>query len=99
MSGPAAGALRAFAYGEGISLGEAADAYLTQVASRLGATGITVDSISAPGHDVVTDLLDAVTTTGARRLAIPASTKALGRRGLAELTTASPVPVVVAPAT
>lgn len=98
LAGPAAGALEAFAANEGISISEAADIYLEQVSARLRRAGKLVEAWSAVGDDPLEELLEAVEHTAAARIAVPASTKALGRRGLSELARWAGVPVVVAPA-
>jgi nucleotide-binding universal stress UspA family protein len=98
LSGPSAGALEAFAKNEGISISEAGDIYLDQVSSRLRRTGVKVEAWSSTGDDPVEELLEAVEQTDAARVAVPASSRMFGRRGLSELAKYSTVPVMVAPA-
>jgi nucleotide-binding universal stress UspA family protein len=98
LTGPSAGALEEFARTEGISISEAADIYLEQVSTRLRRNGVEVASWSSIGDDPIEELLAAVEETDAARVALPASSKMLGRRGLSELARHSTVPVMVAPA-
>lgn len=98
LSGPTAGALEAFAANEGISVSEAADIYIEQVKTRLRPSGAEVEAFWAVGDDTVEEILEAADLTNAGRIAVPASSRAFGRRGLAELARTSPVPVMVAPA-
>jgi hypothetical protein len=98
LSGPSASALEEFARIEGVSVSEAGDIYLEQVKGRLRDSGALVSGLSASGDYPIEEILEAVAATGAARVALPAGTKAFGRKGLNDLVTASPVPVVIAPA-
>lgn len=86
-------ALRAFAQGEEVSIGEAGDIYLAQVAERLAAP--SVGALSSLGADVAAELLGIVAGGGFSRVVVPASVAVRLPAAVADLASRAPIPVTI----
>lgn len=91
-----AAAVEQFADAERISLQNAAEIYLQQVADRVG-NGHIVDMVSTIGHDYVGEILHAARRSHATRIVVPWTMPGLGANAVAHLADRSDVPVLIAP--
>ena len=96
LSGEEGAPLGAFAEVEEVSLIEASEIYLRQVAERLGG-GEGIATTSVLGADPAGDLLAAIEETGATVIALPGTVAGRHRRAVERLTAEASVPVVIAP--
>jgi len=85
-----------FADAERISLQNAAEIYLQQVADRVQGRHV-VDLVSTVGHDYVGEILHAARRSRATRIVVPWTMPGLGANAVAHLADLSDVPVRFAP--
>ena len=95
LSGDEAAPLRAFSEVEEVSLIDASEIYLRQVAERIGPEGVVTTSV--PGHDPAADLLEAVEESEATAIVIPASIAGRHAGAMRRLAEEATVPVIIAP--
>ena len=95
LSGDEAAPLRAFSEVEEVSLIDASEIYLRQVAERIGPEGVVTTSV--PGDDPASDLLDAVEDSAATARVIPASIAGRHAGAMRRLAEEATVPVIIAP--